>query len=215
MVAPVHAQVLESASEQFEDADRTGPVAPADDPKAPRRHFRIRDPAQLSDTEAALVYAQLKAQMAARYALSQYPGISDYQSWVRLNRVPYRSASHGQRYLNNYANETARAYARFEKAGTLPVGAILAKDSVTVRSDGSAMPGALFLMEKMPDGFNHASGNWRYTLIMPDGSIFGTTGGVGAKQVQFCISCHLAVEHQDHLFFIPEAYRRSGGANLR
>ena len=73
------------------------------------------------------------------------------------------------------------------------------------------MPGALFLMEKMPDGFNHASGNWRYTMIMPDGSIFGTTGGVGAKQVQFCISCHLAVEHQDHLFFIPEEYRRTAG----
>ena len=142
--------------------------------------------------------------MAAGYALSRHPGATEYQGWARINRVPYRSASHGQRYLNNYVNEKAQSYRRFEGAGALPVGAVIAKDSFTVRRDGSTMPGALYLMEKMPDGFNHASGNWRYTMIMPDGSVFGTTGGVGARQVRFCVSCHLAVEHQDHLFFVPK-----------
>ena len=75
--------------------------------------------------------------------------------------------------------------------------------------DGRAKPGALYLMEKMPDGFNYVSGNWRYMMILPDGSIFGTTKGEGAERVEFCISCHLAVAHQDHLFFLPKKFRRN------
>ena len=28
-----------------------------------------------------------------------------------------------------------------------------------------------------------------------------------AERVEYCIGCHLAAEHQDHLFFVPEDYR--------
>ncbi len=200
-------------SEPPDDAARSGPVASPDDPKTPRRHFRITDPARLSDEAAVEAYTRVKGRMAAGYALSRHPGTEAYQSWMRVNQTPYRSAAHGQRYLNNYVNDKARAYRLFEDAGKLPVGAVIAKDSFTVRSDGSTVPGALYLMEKMPDGFNHASGNWRYTMIMPDGSVFGTTRGVGERQVQFCVSCHLAVESQDHLFFVPKEYRQAGTAH--
>ena len=201
------AQSPVTASDEIEEPFKTGPVVPADDPMAPRRHFRLKDPAKLSGADAERIYAGLKDKMARRYRLSKIPGSDGYQKWKRYNRVPYRSASHGQRYLNNYANQVAGTYGRFEQAGTLPVGSIIAKDSITVSGDGSAVPGALFVMEKMPDGFNHASGNWRYTMIMPDGSIFGTTRGDGTDKVRFCVSCHLAVEHQDHLFFVPKDYR--------
>ena len=205
----VAAQVNGNISDASDEPALSGPVKPAEDPRGPRRHFRARNPATLSDEKAELIYTSLKQDMARRYRLSRQPGAASYQKWKRYNRVPYRSAAHGQRYLNNYANETARAYGRFERAGILPVGSIIAKDSITVTKDGKASPGALFLMEKMPDGFNYVSGNWRYTMIMPDGSHFGTTRGEGAGRVKFCISCHLAVEHQDHLFFIPKNYRNN------
>ncbi|NNJ75182.1 MAG: hypothetical protein HKP56_08480 [Anderseniella sp.] len=188
---------------------RTGPIKQAKDPSGPRRHFRLKNPALLTGEDAERLYTELKSDMATRYGLSGQPGVVNYQTWKRYNRVPYPSVSHGNRYLSNYGNPAAAAYGRFEQAGRLPVGSILAKDSITVSKNGQAMPGALFLMEKMESGFNYVSGDWRYTMIMPDGSLFGTTNGEGTERVRFCISCHLAVEQQDHLFFIPEEYRQN------
>ena len=64
-------------------------------------------------------------------------------------------------------------------------------------------------MEKMPAGFNKASGDWKYTMIMANGSTFGTTNGKGSAAVTFCLECHASVgEDQDHLFFMPEDVRR-------
>lgn len=204
---PVVAQMNEISPDSGEEQVRPAPVKPAEDPRGPRRHFRVKNPASLSDEEAEQIYAGLRRDMARGYRLSQQPGATGYQKWKRYNRTPYPSASHGNRILNNYANEKARAYGRFERAGTLPVGSIIAKDSITVTKEGLAKPGALFVMEKMPDGFNHVSGDWRYTMVMPDGSLFGTTRGEGAGRVKFCITCHLAVERQDHLFYVPGKYR--------
>jgi len=87
-------------------------------------------------------------------------------------------------------------------------GGVLAKDSFTVTPDGKVSVGPLFLMEKMNAGFMKASNDWRYTLIMPNGQVVGTTRGKGSKNVQFCISCHQAVaEEQDAMLLIPEEYR--------
>ena len=110
--------------------------------------------------------------------------------------------------MNNYGNHLAKAYGRYEKAGTLPQGSILAKDSFTVTADGQVYAGALFLMEKMAPGFNAASLDWRYTMILPDGAFFGETNGEGSEDVTYCIDCHaLAGDEQDHLFYIPDTYR--------
>lgn len=182
-------------------------VRPAEDPKMPRRHFRITTPDQISDSEVEQLYDDLKAEMGKVYRLANLAEIADYQSWTRVNKAPYRSAAHGNRFVNNYANDVARNYGSFEQAGRMPVGSIIAKDNLTLTSDGTVSPGALVVMEKMPDGFNFVSGDWRYTMIMPDGSVFGTTNGEGAERVKFCITCHLAAERNDHLFFMPEAYR--------
>ena len=204
--------VAQETERDLDDGDRpvqTGPIKQAEDPSRPRRHFRLKNPASLSAEDAERLYDELKSDMATRYEMSRQPGVANYQTWKRYNRGPYPSVSHGNRYLNNYGNPAAQAYGRYEQAGKLPVGSILAKDSITVSEEGKAMPGALFLMEKMQAGFNYVSGDWRYTMIMPDGSLFGTTNGEGTERVKFCISCHLAVEQQDHLFFIPEEYRQN------
>ncbi len=177
------------------------------DPSKPRRHFRLRNPAQLEPAEAERVYRGLAGDMTAGYRLSGDPVAKAYSGWRRYNNAPYRSATHGNRYLNNYANAKARAYGRFEAAGRLPVGSVIAKDSFTVTEDGAVHPGPLFIMEKMPAGFKYVTADWRYAMIMPDGSLFGVTDGPGAERVEFCIACHLAREDRDHLFFIPERYR--------
>lgn len=130
---------------------------------------------------------------------------SDY---TRFSTGPYESGTHGGRFVNNYANDVGADYGKFEDAGVMPVGTRLAKDSFTVTPQGRVMAGPLFIMEKMPKGFREDSGDWRYTMVMPDGTVAGTTNGAGAQNVEFCIACHAAVgEDQDHLFFLPEEYR--------
>jgi hypothetical protein len=132
-----------------------------------------------------------------------------YQSWERLNTQPYVSATHGNRYVNNYpAPDVAEAYGRFEEVGAMPAGARIAKDSFTVSPDGRVGVGPLFIMEKMAEGFNDASDDWRYAMIMPDGSLFGMTGGQGSQNVAFCAECHAIVaDDQDSLYFMPEEFR--------
>ena len=86
----------------------------------------------------------------------------------------------------------------------MPVGSVLAKDSFEVTDRGDVITASLSLMEKMPAGFNPEGRDWRYTMIMPDGTLFGTTNGEGSERVAFCIECHIAAGRaQDQLFFIP------------
>lgn len=89
----------------------------------------------------------------------------------------------------------------------MPAGAVIAKDSFSVAPDGQVSVGPLFLMEKMPAGFLAESGDWKYTMILPDGSLFGETHGHNSAGMQFCIDCHLAGADYDYLLFLPPEYR--------
>lgn len=186
---------------------RSGPVAPAEDLDSLRRHFRARNVIGIDEPELERIYARIKQNLARRYAASEITAIASYQSWPRYNRVPFLSAAHGNRYVNNYVNAAGKDYGRFEQAGIMPIGTVIAKDTFTVAQDGAVRPGPLMVMEKMPKGFNYVSGDWRYSTVMPDGSVLGVTRGDAAESVEFCIACHLVMEHQDHLHFMPEKVR--------
>jgi hypothetical protein len=174
----------------------------------PTGHFQIENPASLGDADALAIYQRILSGMVEGYALSKLENAGGYARWRRYNKTPYRSAQHGERFVSNYANATAAAYGRYERAGALPVGSVIAKDSFTVTEKGDVFSGALFVMEKMDAGFNPESRDWRYSMIMPDGSLFGMTKGDGDDRVRFCITCHRAAgDAQDHLFFLPEAQR--------
>jgi len=174
----------------------------------PTRHFKVKSPAELADADALTIYDRIRDEMASVYRGSGIRDAGVYQTWRRYNVPPYRSATHGRRYVNNYANPRAEAYGKFEAAGTLPEGSVLAKDSFEVTTRGDVVMGPLALMEKMQPGFDPESRDWRYTMIMPDGSVFGTTKGEGSERVEFCAECHRAAgDEDDHLFFMPQTYR--------
>ena len=186
--------------------------------------------AQLSDAEAAATYERIARGLRAGYAKSDNPVSAAYFTWKHYNKVPYVSETHGGRFVNNFANDMAQAYRQFEKAGVMPQGAVLAKDSFAVppakpnpcatknpcaanpcaanpcAASGTVQPGPLFIMEKMPAGFSPETGDWRYTMIMPNGSVFGATKGGNADKVQFCADCHGASDN-DSMFFLPKEYR--------
>ena len=180
----------------------------AEDQPVTEQHFSVETPAELPPAEAEAIYSRIIDDMVDAYVLSQDPSAIDYRRWKRFNSAPYPSATHGSRYVNNYGNGLARDYTRPDKLEAMPEGAVLAKDSFAVTSEGDVFLGPLFLMEKMAPGFNPKSRNWRYSMIMPDGSFFGITGGDNDARVRFCITCHEAAgDENDHLFFVPEDYR--------
>lgn len=188
------------------------PGALADDSRFtnPEAHFGVEQPAALTAADAQAVYDRILDEIVRGYRLSGDPLAVAYRGWRRFNSAPYRSATHGERFVNNYGNAKGLVYGRFEAAGEMPVGAVLAKDSFAVTAEGDIFIGPLFLMEKMEPGFNPASRDWRYSMIMPDGSLFGVTEGQGADRVAFCIACHeTAGDENDHLFFVPRDYRQA------
>lgn len=177
------------------------------DIEKPRHHFRLRNPANLTPQEAAYVYDIIEDALAAGYKRSGHAAAQVYQGWRRYNTAPYLSVSHGNHYLNNYANSPAQAYGTFEEAGTMPVGAIIAKDSFSITETRGIVLGPLFIMEKMSAGFNYVTHDWRFTQILPDDTLLGETNGHGAERVEYCIPCHIAAEKHDYLFFVPQEYR--------
>lgn len=185
------------------------PVAPPEVAGAVQTHLTVSNPATLGGARAEEVYMAIRGQLQRVYAESEDPIATDYINWTRYNAVPYRSSSHGNTFVNNYANETAAAYGKFEDAGSLPAGSIVAKDSFVVTKGGAIVTGGLFLMEKMAPGFDPANGDWRYAMVGPDGVVKGVGPASGADEVSFCAACHnRAADTHDHLFFIPDEARR-------
>jgi len=157
---------------------------------------------ELTEAELAEAYDCLMEAMKKAYGASGLDVATKYRGWPRFSRVPYQSATHGSRYVQNHASpDGAAAYGRFEKVGRMPAGAVAAKDSFVVQPDGTLALGPLSVMEKLPAGSSAGTGDWKYTMVMPNGQVMA--GG----QTQFCADCHMSASDTDSLFFIPEEYR--------
>lgn len=171
-------------------------------------HPAIADPANISPARAEEIYQAIRDQVRDNYARSGDPLFVEYQTWKRFTRLPYRSPNHGERFVNHYVNDTGKEYAKYEQAGSLPVGTIVIKDSFTVTRQGQVKTGPLFLMEKMPAGFKSLAGSWRFMMLRADGSTVGLTGGVNGQAMKFCAECHAkAGAAQDYLYFMPDEAR--------
>lgn len=188
-------------------AAKANPCAAQANPCNPCNPCAAAADIELEDHEAMAVYDCLLESMRAAYAKAGLAAAKAYPQWARYSTRPYQSATHGGRFVHNYADDRAKAYGRFEKAGAMPPGAQIAKDSFVVHPNGATEIGPLFLMEKMQAGFNAESGDWKYTMIMPDGTVFGQTKGANAEGMAFCAQCHAAAAENDHLFFLPAEHR--------
>ncbi len=180
----------------------------AQDAFKPTEHFKIERPADLKSDDANAIYDSIIKQMAEGYAQSGIRAAKDYLKWRRDNNAPYLSGGHGNRFLNNYGNAVSKSYLKLRRGGKMPVGTVLAKDSFTVTDDKEIFGGALFLMEKLADNAKPQTGDWRYVMIMPDGSIFGDNAVAGDESMQFCHDCHKRVKTRDYLFLIPQKFRK-------
>lgn len=172
----------------------------------PKEHFAITEPAKLSPEDARIAYNSLADKMVHGYIASGDDTARRYRAWTLLNEAPYPSAAHGNRYVNNYANPIAAGAGYGTPGVEMPAGAIIAKDSFTATPGGRLFPGALFIMEKLPAAASPATNDWRYVMIMPDGSTFGdsaTEPASGPERMAFCHACHAARADDDYLFLVP------------
>jgi len=160
----------------------------------------------LDDGEAVAAYNCVGPSLAQAYGKSDHPVAVGYRKWKRFSKIAYPADAHGTRFMNNYANEVAAAdYGKWEAAGTMPKGSVLAKDSFIVADDGNILVGPLFVMEKGAAGSNTATRDWQYTMIMPAGIVRRDT-----VLQKFCNGCHYkAGAEDDNLMFLPLPFRIS------
>jgi len=145
----------------------------------------------------------------AAYGKADILAAKRWGKWTQVSAVSYRSDTHGGRFVNNAVNRIGEnTYSQFEEVKRMPIGAMLAKDSFVVNANGTVSPGPLFVMEKMTQGFNENTADWRYAMVMPDGTLFGITGGKNSAGLTFCHGCHVASEENDMMMFLPEDYRK-------
>ncbi|MBL8659926.1 MAG: cytochrome P460 family protein [Rhodospirillales bacterium] len=173
------------------------------DVDVPHEHFAIENAAKLDKGEASAAYKSLIEVMARGYGASAEPAARRYLDWRRFNDAPYPSAAHGNRYVNNYANFKAATAGYGQPGSVMPRGAVIVKDSFTASEAGRFWPGALFIMEKLAHDASPETGDWRYVMIMPDGSTFGDSR-LDSPRMTFCHDCHAERAGDDYLFFVPK-----------
>ncbi|MCA3261032.1 MAG: cytochrome P460 family protein [Telmatospirillum sp.] len=163
-------------------------------------------PDHLTPTEVAATAACLAPALDAVLASAQDPVLRGAETWAPMSRA-YRGSEHGM-FLQVYANEAAAAsYRRYEQGAAIPLGGTVLKRSFRVAADGKAEPYALFVMERMPQGFSPDTNDWRFALIGPDGRLVGATNGPDDAKVRYCASCHATARRQDFLLFVPPGLR--------
>jgi hypothetical protein len=151
----------------------------------------VRDSAgPVSPAQAGALLDCLGPAFDSILGMSGLAGVETLLRWPRYAAHPYLSADHGGRYVMPLANAAASAFGRFQRVGRMPDGATLALVSFTVADDGRALPGPVYLMEKMEPGFAPALADWRYRMILPDGASFQTTSTPQRDALRFCAGCH-------------------------
>jgi hypothetical protein len=148
---------------------------------------KIRDGRVLPVTVAANAYECLLPKM--RYKKSGHRLAESYGGWSRLDNGPFLSKIHGNRYVTVFANDRALTTSSAAPDAPIVSGVAMATPTFSLTEDGTLEPGPLFLLEKMPKGFNTKAGNWRYTIIGPEGDIIGVTKGQHDEEVDFCREC--------------------------
>ena len=165
----------------------------------------------ISQEEANQLYDCLADELAEAFTgTTGIPGVPDYLQWETVSTAPLGSATHGSMLVNHIPNPiSADLYKEWEgmQGKTFPVGTIVAKESIRLQKDGTAVVGQLFMMEKVAPGTAADTDDWVYTRIFTDGRV-QRTGGAESDKLEFCHDCHAAtLDIFDAMFFPPEDFR--------
>ncbi|MBI1244424.1 MAG: hypothetical protein GC202_05410 [Alphaproteobacteria bacterium] len=159
----------------------------------------------MSSGEIEAVANCLGPALDAAIARSADATIRTTRGWRPASRT-YMASEHGM-FLQVFANAAAAEYLKYEKGARLPQGAAILKRSFRVAADGNVSAGPVFVMERMAQGYDRTTDDWRFAVTAPDGALMGESGGRDAAKVAFCAGCHKSAQVQDFLFFVPPRQR--------
>jgi hypothetical protein len=130
---------------------------------------------------------------------------------VKVNARPWRSRTHGNRWVNTYVSSEAKA--AYDQGDPLPEGALVVKESFEDEGGKpSAVPGPLSVMRKGKVQASPATGGWEYALSWerpvpgnPEGILRPIRQLPGDPALASCVKCHNRFKATDHLGGVPEA----------
>ncbi|MDA0656509.1 MAG: hypothetical protein O2912_08905 [Proteobacteria bacterium] len=124
-----------------------------------------------------------------RYSTSKNSIARIYQDWHRRDDYPVKSPAHGGHYVAIYANDIAITPPTQQVLSGIAKGSAIATPIFNVGQTGKVSAGPMLIMEKMQPGFNTHGGDWRYTLIAPDGAVLSDNSSTSIGQFNFCKHC--------------------------
>jgi hypothetical protein len=163
----------------------------------------VEDQFDLEADEIVALYDCLADKLAEGYGKAGDEVGANYRSWAPTSTRPAIQGAHGNRILNTFANDiAAEQYLKYQEEDfTMPVGSVLAKESITISiKKKTARPGPLLMMTKMEVGSIPETNDWLYTGVQPNGKT------MKVKQ-SFCHDCHEAYEDSDFLAYPMEEVR--------
>ena len=158
----------------------------------------------LEDAQIVELYECILDKMRTGYQSKGNEWAAAYPSWKAAATQPINPGPHGNRFLQTFVNEVGYSeYVKFsDERGPMPVGTIIAKESFNVNKKKQVRRGPLFFMEKVAAGDADEFGNWKYSVVQPNGK----PGKISQK---FCHDCHGVFEDQDAMGYPDEDYRVS------
>lgn len=158
----------------------------------------------LDDAGVAALYDCMQQRMIDGYTREGDEIAGAYRDWTVSATRAAVHGSHGERFLLTYANDiAAETYLAFADENVeMPIGGILAKESIKIRGNGNARVGPLFIMTKVGEDEAPDTGGWLYAGVQPNGKPLRI-------QQSFCHNCHVSWEHQDMMAYPLEEVRVS------
>ena len=159
------------------------------------------DPWELDAAGVDALYGCMEARMLEGYTREGDATAAAYRDWTASATRPAVAGPHGERFLNTFVNEIGAAqYFAFEEGEfEMPVGSVLAKESIAVR-EGTARVGPLFLMTKVDDAPDYDG--WLYAGVQPNGKPLRISQ-------DFCHDCHANFDASDSMGYPLEEVRVS------
>jgi len=120
----------------------------------------------------------------------------DWKQWAKTTPTPYFSREHGNRWVTIYFDDSAGAADQSTNEEFVECAKIV---KVHFTGMSGTTPRKLFLMAKMPAGFDPDHGDWWY------GNYNATAGAAMIEEgaVEACIACHQRASGLDYVFSKP------------
>lgn len=157
-----------------------------------------------NDEAVNALYDCMQEKMITGYTKGDSEVAAQFRDWAVSATRPAVHGTHGERFLLTFVNDIGKdTYLAFADENVdMPIGGVLAKESIKIGKKGKARVGPLFIMEKVGVDAAPETNGWLYAGVQPNGK------PLKFKQ-SFCHNCHSGWDFQDYMAYPVEEVRVS------